>query len=108
MTFRIFSLVIQFMMLSACANQGVIMTGSPENALEQQQVEVYLNQQPKCDFEVVAWMEFAGGFFDRSRLIDVFRDKAANLGADAIQIISLQKIGTTEYKGSARALRCIE
>jgi len=93
--------------LQACINQGTLITGQEQAAIDEQSVRVYLNERPDCDFEVVGLMDLPGGFFHRARLIDAFRSKAAAMGATAVQVTFVQKIGASEYKGSARALRCL-
>jgi hypothetical protein len=63
-------------------------------------------RRPDCEFEEVAWIEIPGNYFSKPRLIDAMREQAAALGAAMIQIIDLQTVGSSEYRGTARALRC--
>ncbi len=107
MALRFIAILLQLLLLASCSQQGVILQADPGSAVAEEQVKVLLNERPACNYEVVAWLEIPGTFYDRSRLIGVFRSKAANLGADFVEITSLQKIGAIEYKGTARALRCV-
>ena len=79
----------------------------PSNsALPVEQVEVYLNRLPACEFTVLALLQADGGYPSRAGVIDVFRQQAAALGANAVQVVYLQKIGASEFMGAGRAIRC--
>ena len=88
----------------ACSSSTIV-TGKAGEARETAEVQV-LYQRPACAFEEVAWIEIPGNYFTRPRLIDAMRQQAAALGAGMIQIIDLQTVGASEYRGTARALRC--
>jgi len=104
-TYPYLSLVV-LMCLMGCSSSSITLGESLE-PIEVEKVRVYLDEKPQCDFEVVAWLNIPGDYYNRGRLIDAFRQKAAQLGAEGLQITYLQKIGSTEYHGSARAIRCL-
>ena len=98
--------IMAAMLLTACANDVTIVTGKVQDAIAMDEVELLFGKNPACDFEEVAWMQFPGNYFNQESIINSFRHEAAELGASAVQIIDLQKMDTSEYRGSARALRC--
>ena len=95
-------------LVSACVSDSMIISGPVYPPLERSEVVVYLGQAPGCEFAVVAHLQAQGGYLKRDSLITGFRQQAADVGANALQIIDIQRIGTSEYVGSARALRCID
>ncbi len=100
-----FLLLIGLVLLAACSSQSTVVTGPVAPAIEVTDVRV-VHQRPDCDFEEVAWIDVPGNYFSKPRLIDALRGQTAALGADVVQIIDLQRLGSTEYRGTARALRC--
>ena len=101
-------LLIIVWLVSACASHSVIISGPLYPPLQRSDVVVYLGQAPGCEFEVIAHLEVQGGYLKRDSLITGFRQQAADLGANVVEIIDIQRIGSSEYMGSARALRCID
>ena len=93
------------LLLSACTTGSTVVTGKVSEPVDIADVRV-LYQRPNCEFEEVARIDMPGNYFDRVRLIDAMREQAAALGADLLQIIDLELVGSSEYRGSARALRC--
>ena len=102
-------LLIYMIMLGllACANNSTLVIGPVSDAVKSREVEIYYANNPACEYVVVALMEIPGHHYSRASLIEAFRVKAASLGATAIQISHMQKIGASEYLGSARAIRCV-
>jgi len=92
--------------LAACTTGSTVVTGPVTAAMDMTKVQV-VYQSPSCHYEAVAHIEFSGGFFSRAALIDGFRQKAAELGAGIVQVLQVQPVGSNEYFGSARALRCL-
>jgi len=106
MMFRIalvFGLVLS---INACANISTIITGDVAEPIDFTEVEVFYNTSPACEFEEIALIKIPGEYYTRAALIDGFREKAAAVGAPAVLITYLQKESTSEYFGSARAIRC--
>ncbi len=95
-------------LVTACASDSAIISGPVYPPLQRSEVAVYLNQPPGCEFAVIAHPQAKGGYLKRDSLITGFRQQAADLGANAVEIIDIQLIGSSEYMGSARALRCID
>jgi len=91
--------------MSGCASQSTVVTGTVAEAVDVADVRI-LYRRPDCEFEEVAWIGIPGDYFSKPRLIDAMREQAAALGAEMIQIIDLQTVGSSEYRGTARALRC--
>ncbi len=102
---RIFALSLFVTSLSGCTTGSTVVNGPVTEAIETAEVSVHY-QAPPCAFEPVADIELNGGYFSRAALLDGFREKAAQLGANVVQVTYLKKIGSNEYYGSARALRC--
>lgn len=90
----------------ACTNSSTVILGEVGHAITSSEVAVLYDTNPNCEFVVVALMQIPGDHYSRGAIIEKFRRKAARLGVSTIQITHLQKIGSTEYLGSARALRC--
>ena len=105
MTIRLFVL-ISILVLMACSNSSTIITGQISEAVETTDVKVYYSDQPGCEFDVVAHLEISGDYYDKGKLIKAFQKEAAELGASAVQVLHVQKLGATEYMGSARAIYC--
>ena len=99
----IFSLALW---LTGCVNSSTVVTGTVADAIDFNQVEVFQNISPDCDFDVIALITIPGEYYSRASLIDGFRQKAAAVGAPVIQVTYIQQTGTTGFFGSARALRC--
>ena len=94
-------LLLSMFMLSACAQNTNLM-------LDGDGPRVFLNRVPDCEFRVIAHIQADGGYATRARLVKVLRQKAAEMGANALQVTYVQKIGASEYLGSARAIECLE
>ncbi len=100
-----FLLPVLLLLLGACASQSTVVTGPVREAVDIADVRI-LYQRPDCEFEEVAWIDIPGNYFSRPRMIDAMRQQAATLGAEILQIIDLQQVGSSEYRGTGRALRC--
>jgi len=96
---------LMLLFLSACSIGSTVMTGPATDPMEVTKVSI-VYQAPACDFETVANIDISGGYFSRASLIDGFRERAGALGASIVQVLYIQTIGSNEYFGSARALRC--
>lgn len=103
---RFFLLSSLVLWLSACTSSTVVVTGAVSDAIEVNQVEVLYDTLPDCEFDVIALIKIPGEYYSRASLIEGFRQKAASVGAPLVQVTYLQQVGSTEYFGSARALRC--
>ncbi len=93
-------------LLLGCGHGNRIVLDRSNDGLPPDQVDVYLNREPACEFAVVALLQADGGYPTRARVVEVFRQQAADLGANAVQIHYLQKIGASEFMGAGRAIRC--
>jgi hypothetical protein len=100
--------LVSVLLLNACAHDNILLTGTVNEKKESNQIQIYLNSEPDCDFEIVAMIQIPGGYYSRGSLLSAFRNSAAHLGADALQVTYLQKVGASEFYGSARALRCLD
>ena len=104
--FRIISILVCVFGVNACVNNSTVVIGSVAEAIDFKEVEVFYSTSPNCEFDVIALIKIPGEYYSRSSLIDGFRQKAAAVGAPAVQITYIQRIGTFEFFGSARAIRC--
>jgi len=102
-TFIIFTLIL---IQTACVSSSTVITGEVREPTELEEVELFYNLPPDCEFDVIAHMSFPGEYFSRASLIDAFRHKAASIGANAVQILEIQPVGLNAMMGSARAIRC--
>ncbi len=102
---KIITLLFAMLLLGACATRSTVVTGPVAKAIETADVRV-IQQRPDCDFIEVARIDVPGNYFNRVQLIDGMRAEAAKLGAELLQIIDLETVGSSEYRGSARALHC--
>lgn len=93
-------------LLFACTSSNTVVTGSVAEPLDFNDVQVFYTNPPDCNFMVIAYIKIPGEYYSRSALIDGFRQKAAAVGAPAVQITFIQQTGSTEFFGSARAIRC--
>jgi hypothetical protein len=99
-------LLMSLLSATACTTGSTVVSGQVTDPVEMTQVQV-LYRTPQCGFEKVADIQFSGGYFSRAALIDAFREKAASVGANVVQVTMIQQVGSNEYFGSARALRCM-
>ena len=106
MHLRIFIPLLMGLLVSGCIGSSVIVEGRVGKPLAPDSVRLFYATRPDCDFEVIAVIEIPGNYFTPASLIDAFRRRAAQIGANAVQVHYLQKTGTSEYLGQARALRC--
>lgn len=93
--------------LCGCSGMSTVVVGEVGQAVDTDQVKVFYSTQPDCDFEVVAWIQLPGEYITHESVVRLMQFKAANLGASAIQVLFIQKTGTTTYRASGRALRCL-
>jgi len=96
------------LLLSACTYNSTVVTGKVSAPIDINEVVVFYDKAPQCEFEVIAHIKIPGEYYNRDSLINAFRQQAAKIGAPAVQILYIQKQGITEFFGSARAIRCIE
>jgi len=94
--------------LSGCANSSTVITGTVSDAIDFKEVVVFYNITPDCEFDVIAHIKISGEYYSKNALIDGFRQRAAQTGAPAVQVIFLQQQATGEFYGSARAIHCSE
>lgn len=99
-------LLLFLTLLCACAGISTVTVGAVSEPIEAPQVQLFYSERPQCDFETVAWIFVPGEYLSQESVIRSMRYKAAQLGAPAVQVISLQKSGASNYRGTARALRC--
>jgi len=102
-----FGFVLLLAVLSGCAGISTVIIGEVTQEVDAGQLDVFYSSQPSCDYDVVAWIQLPGEYFSQESLIRAMRFKSANLGATAVQVIFVQKSGSSTYRGTARALRCI-
>jgi hypothetical protein len=93
-------------LLAACSHTDNLVVGTPAPAIDATEVAVYLGRKPDCDFDVIAYLSDPGQMRGRGSLIEAFKVEAAAVGANAIEITHLEKLGAQEIHGSARAIRC--
>lgn len=96
-----------YLALMGCNYTDAVIVGPVTDAIEVEDVAVYYEQLPQCDITTIAHFRAPGEFLTRQGMVSVFRHKASQLGATAIQVVDIQKSGSTNYFGSARAIRCI-
>ena len=104
--FRVLLLSSLITVLAGCADSSTVITGAVSAEVERSEVEVFYTTAPNCEFEVIAYIDIPGNYFSRASLIRGFRNRAAAIGASAVQITYMQQLGVSEYMGSGRALRC--
>lgn len=95
-----------FLLLVSCSYTDVVIVGPIGDSIDADSVAVYYDQLPQCEITTIAHIRAPGEFLSRQGLVSMFRQKASELGATAIQVIDIQKSGSTSYLGSARAIRC--
>ncbi len=95
-----------YLILLGCSITDVVIVGPVSDETEVDEVAVYYGQLPECEISTIAHIRAPGEFLTRHGLISAFKQKAAELGATAVQVIDIQKSGSTNYFGSARAIRC--
>ncbi len=99
-------ILASILLLSGCKNSSTIITGTVAEEIDFNDVDVLYNKKPDCEFDVIAHIKIPGEYYSSDALIDGFRQRAAVIGAPAVQITYLQHQATGEFYGSARAIRC--
>ena len=93
--------------LAACAGSSSLVTGKVSKAVEPEEVRLYLADNPDCDFEVIALIQIPGEYRSQQRLVEAFRTRAAQFGANAVHVHFLHMSTANYYRGQGRALRCL-
>ena len=83
-------------LLAACASTDNLVVGKPVEPINAEEVEVYVGTRPQCDFDVIAYLRDPGTLLGRESLIDSFKASAAALGANAIEMTHLEKLGARD------------
>ena len=104
--FRFLLVSLLTLLLTSCIGADTVITGKVSESIDFNQVEVFYNTNPDCQYNVIAQIKIPGEYFSQRQIIDGFRQQAAEIGAPAVQVTYLQRTGTGEYYGSARAIRC--
>ena len=65
-----------------------------------------MNSSPSCNYDEVGLLDLGGGVFSTDALLDAFKEKAANVGADGVIVSQVDKNNLGEYRGTAVAIRC--
>jgi hypothetical protein len=94
------------LLLVSCSYTDVVVVGPVAEEIDHNKVDVYYGQLPECEVTTIAHLRAPGEFLTRQGLVNTFKQKAATLGAPAIQILDIQKSGSTNFYGSARAISC--
>ncbi len=102
----VFFFIASTLVTTACTHISTTVVGNVAEAVDVNEVKVFYNRLPDCEFEVIAHIEIPGEYFSREKLLDAFKKAAAEIGANGIHITHLQKEMTSEYYGTGRAIRC--
>ena len=98
-------------LLSACLtdvyqqDQEVLIESDDET--KKVKLPVYYFNRPKCDYEVVGYIEVDGFYYTKELVFQYMADEAHSLKADAVDIDYLQQLDTKEYIGLGKAIRCL-
>lgn len=99
------NLIFLAFILSGCA-ANLSVTGIATQPIPKDSVKTYLNSSPSCKYDEVGLLDVAGGSFSTDKLLDAFKEKAAQVGADGVIVSQIDKNGLGEYRGTAIAIRC--
>ncbi len=98
--------IILLVGLTACV-QPIILVAAKSDAIDPQEVSVYLARRPDCDFETVGYLSIESGYYSQASLLAAMRQKAAKVGANGIFVHETRRLELFEYIGTASAIRCI-
>ena|SRR6266545_7774927 len=98
-------LLVALTALCACAGPRIALTGKTSAPISKESVQVYLNSRPTCRFEEVGLLEVREAWGLES-LLDGFKTKAAEVGADGVDVSQIDKHPLGVYRGTAVAIRC--
>ena len=93
-------------LLYGCVEPSLIV-GQPGPAVADNEIKVYYSKRPRCDFETIAHIRVTGGYFTLESMFGEMRHEAALLGADGLYVLETRQLGTREYLGTAKAIRCL-
>lgn len=99
-------LVVCVLALTSGCGATLAVTGKSEPPIPKESVHVYLKEKPACEYEEVGLLEVRGGVFGMDRLFDAWKEKAAQVGADGVNVSQIDKNSFGEYRGTAVAIRC--
>ena len=100
-------LLVALTAMSACAGPRIALTGKTSVPIPKESVQVYLNSRPSCRFEEVGLLEVKEAWGLES-LLDGFKTKAAEVGADGVDVSQIDKNPLGVYRGTAVAIRCMQ
>ncbi len=107
MTARLTSITLLMLLLgSACAERALVV-GQPRAALASEDVIVYFIDRPRCDFETLAHIRVTGGYLSLQSMVDKMRRQAAEVGASGVYVLETQQSSMKDFRGSAKAIRCL-
>ncbi len=100
----IFAVII--FLLTGCAVPTMSITGIATGPIPVDSVKVYLKDEPSCEYDEVGLIEVPGDTYGMESLLTKFKIKAAEFGADGVDVSQIEKNGIGEYRGTAIAIRC--
>ena len=93
-------------MLAGCM-QPPFVVGQARTPLESEDVVIYYIDRPRCNFETLAFIEARGGYYSLESMFSNMRRDAAEIGASGLYVLHTQLSEMKEYRGTAKAIRCL-
>lgn len=103
----IFPIILMLLCLLCGCVQPPLLVGNTGPAVAPEQVVVYFPDRPDCDFETVAHLQINGGYLSLESMFRKMRQQAAEIGANGLYVIHVQRMEIREYLGNAKAIRCV-
>ena len=100
------SLLIVIAVLLGCI-QPPLMLSQPRDALAVEDVMMYYMERPLCNYETMAYLQAEGGYLSLESMFKNMRKQAARIGASGVYVLHTQRSELKDYRGSAKAIRCL-
>ncbi len=104
--YSVVKILLAVCLLSGCM-QPALVIGPKRAAIASEDVIVYYIDRPRCNFETIAHIRAEGGFFSLEAMVGDMREQAADIGASGLYVLQTQRSELKEYRGSAKAIRCL-
>ena len=103
---RLLAILLLMLVGYGCADPALVI-GPPRTAIASEDVAVYFIDRPRCDFETLAHIRVQGGYLSLQSMVDKMRKQAAGVGASGGYVLETQQSSMKDFRGSAKAIRCL-
>ena len=104
--YSVVKILLAVCLLSGCM-QPALVIGPKRAATASEDVIVYYIDRPRCNFETIAIFAPRADSTRSKPWSAIMRRQAADIGASGLYVLQTQRSELKEYRGSAKAIRCL-